>query len=67
MQAEKVRACLYGKDGFQAWVLVRDNLARTWVRASEILGESIEKGIFDRNQDALDYGNKAMKSLKKSH
>lgn len=64
MQAIKVKTCPHGDD-YQAWVLVTDTFTRTWIKASEILGDAAEAGIFDRINEALDYGNKAMKAVGK--
>jgi hypothetical protein len=64
MTIEKVKTAPCAGDKTQAWVLVNDGFTRAWVRASEVLGEPAENGIFDRVSDTLDYANKAMRQKK---
>lgn len=65
MTAEKVKTAPCAGDQTQAWVLVNNGFTRSWVRASEILGDSAESGIFDRIADTLAYAERAMKAVNK--
>lgn len=64
MQGEKVKTSPCS-GGHQAWVMVNNGFTRSWVRATEIMDEPVEKGIFSRVHDAEEYAGKAMRAVGK--